>query len=132
MTMTADSPRRAKPKHRAAPAGPDIPAPLDVIDLEPAADVVLPPSLTCSDMLYLGAVHTLTGPPDCGKTTLACRWMLQAIRGERTVLFLDEEGGRELITEKFQALGAKTGERIAYVPFPGRGWGTADVAALAA
>jgi hypothetical protein len=101
-----------------------------VIDLEPAAEVVLPPSFTCGDLLYLGAVHTLTGPPDCGKTTLACWWMLQVIRDGGTVLFLDEEGGREIVTEKFQALGARPGERIAYVPFPSRQWGFADLAEL--
>jgi hypothetical protein len=112
-------------------AEPEAPAVFEVVDLEPAAEVVQPPSLTCADMLYLGAVHTLTGPPDCGKTTLASWWMLQVVRAERTVLFLDEEGGRDLVTEKFQALGAKPGERIAYVPFPGRGWSYADIAALA-
>lgn len=103
---------------------------LAVIDLEPATRVVPSPSLTCSDMLYLGAVHTLSGPPDCGKTTLACWWMLEAIRSGGTVLFLDEEGGEEIVTEKFQALDAKPGERIAYVPFPSRMWGPGDVAEL--
>lgn len=102
----------------------------DVIDLEPATAVVLPPTLICSEKLYLGGVHTITGPPDCGKTTLACWWMLEAIREGRSVLFLDEEGGRELVTEKFQALGAQPGERIAYIEFPSRAWNLADIAAL--
>jgi 5S rRNA maturation endonuclease (ribonuclease M5) len=62
-----------------------------VIDLEPAAEYVDPPTLICRDLLYLGGVHTLTGPPDCGKTTLACWWMLQAIRDGATVLFLDRK-----------------------------------------
>jgi hypothetical protein len=106
------------------------PAGLGVIDLEPAMETVEPPTLVCTDMLYLGAVHTLTGAPDCGKTTLACWWMLQAVRDGRTVLFLDEEGGRELVTEKFQALGARPGERIAYVPFPSRSWVPEDVRQL--
>jgi 5S rRNA maturation endonuclease (ribonuclease M5) len=103
-----------------------------VIELEPALEYVPPPTLICSERLYLGGVHTVTGPPDCGKTTLACWWMLEAIREGRTVLFLDEEGGRELVTEKFQALGAVQGERIAYVEFPSRGWNMADIAALSA
>lgn len=101
-----------------------------VVDLEPAIEIVLPPTFTCGDMLYRGAVHTLSGPPDCGKTTLACWWMLQDIREGGTVLFLDEEGGRDIVTEKFQALGARVGERLAYVPFPSRTWGPGDLAEL--
>lgn len=103
---------------------------LAVIDLEPFAEIVLPPTLICGDLLYLGAVHTLSGPPDCGKTTLACWWMLQAVRNGGGVLFLDEEGGREIVSEKFQALGARPGERIGYVQFPSRAWNAADVMVL--
>ena len=104
---------------------------LAVTDLEPAAELVEPPVLACGDMLYLGGVHTLTGPPDCGKTTLACWWMLRAIRDGGRVLFLDEEGGREIVTERFQALGARRGERIGYIEFPSRSWNDGDVAMLA-
>ncbi len=105
---------------------------LAVVDLEPAAEDTPYPVLICDDRLYRGAVHTLSGPPDSGKTTLACWWMLQAVREEGTVLFLDEEGGREIVTEKFQSLGAKSGERIGYVEFPSRSWTGADVAELRA
>src|SRR5262249_8095248 len=70
------------------------------------------------------------GPPDCGKTTLACWWMLQAVRDGGSVLFLDEEGGREIVIEKFQALGAACGERIGYVQFPSRSWNASDVVML--
>lgn len=105
---------------------------LAVIDLEPAVEFVPPPTLICRDMLYLGGVHTLSGPPDCGKTTVACWWMLQAVRdpGCGGVLFLDEEGGREIVVEKFQALGAERGERIGYIQFPSRTWNAGDVAML--
>ena len=105
--------------------------PFEVIDLEPAAEVIEAPELAAEGMLYRGGVHTLTGPPDCGKTTLACWWMLQEVRAGGRVLFLDEEGGREVVAEKFQSLGAQPGERIAYVPFPGRTWTDADARFLA-
>lgn len=113
------------PVAQPAPAGT-----FGVIDLEPATEIVLPPTLTCKDMLYRSAVHTLSGPPDSGKTTLACWWMLHEVRAGGSVLFLDEEGGKEIITEKFQALGAQIGERIAYAPFPSRTWGPGDLAEL--
>lgn len=103
---------------------------LAVIELEPAVEFVPPPTLICQDLLYLGAVHTLSGPPDCGKTTLACWWMLQAVRDGGSVLFLDEEGGREIVIEKFQALGAAAGERIGYVEFPSRSWNAVDITVL--
>jgi hypothetical protein len=106
--------------------------PLPVVELEPAAEIVEPPRFLCDGLLYRGAVHCLSGPPDSGKTTLACWWMLQAVRDGGRVLFLDEEGGRPLVVEKFQALGAIPGERIGYVPFPGRSWAFDDVAMLAA
>ena len=103
---------------------------LAVVDLEPATETVMPPVLICGDMLYRGGVHTLTGAPDCGKTTLACWWMLRAVREGGSVLFLDEEGGREIVVEKFQALGAKQGERIGYIQFPSRSWDAGDIAML--
>lgn len=109
---------------------PSMPRPIRIIELEPAAEEILPPSLICGDKLYRGAVHTLSGPPDCGKTTLLCQWMLQAVREGERVLFLDEEGGREIVAEKFQALGARRGEKIGYVPFPARRWLPDDVALL--
>jgi hypothetical protein len=101
-----------------------------VVDLEPATEHVEPPTLICGDLLYLGAVHTLSGPPDCGKTTLAVHWMLQAVRQHGSVLFLDEEGGRAIVAEKFQSLGARPGERIGYIQFPSRTWDAVDVAML--
>ena len=48
------------------------------------------------------------------------------------MLFLDEEGGREIVIEKFQALGAQRGERIGYVQFPSRSWDGEDIAMLSA
>src|SRR5258708_7077135 len=98
----------------------------NVIDLEPATFEVVSPVPICGDLLYTGAVHTLTGAPDSGKTTLACWWMLTLMREGRPVLFLDEEGGTDIVAEKFQALGARPGERLVYVPFPNSNWAPAD------
>ena len=84
------------------------------------------------DFLYEGGLHSVAGPPDCGKSTLAMFWALRLMREGRTVLFLDEEGGQEIVAEKFLALGADPAdlERMIYVPFPGRSWTEDDIASL--
>ena len=90
------------------------------------------PRLLCSDLLYSGGLHSIAGPPDSGKTTVALHWALQLIRTGGTVLFLDEEGGSEIVAEKLIALNAtpEEAERIRYCPFPARTWHAGDVAAL--
>jgi AAA domain len=108
------------------PPGPQ-PRKFTVVDLEPATIDVPTPTHICGDMLYRGAVHTLSGPPDCGKTTIVCWWMLQAIRTGHPVLFLDEEGGTDVVAERFQALDAQPGERISYLEFPCSTWEPDDV-----
>jgi hypothetical protein len=93
---------------------------------------VPPPELLCGDLLYGGGLHSISGPPDCGKTTIAMHWMLRHVRAGHQVLFLDEEGGAELIAEKLIALGATPDEAraIRYFPFPARSWSTYDVMQL--
>ena len=93
---------------------------------------VPPPELLCGDLLYAGGLHSIAGPPDCGKTTIALWWMLQHVRAGQTVMFLDEEGGAELVAEKLIALGATPEEvaRIRYYPFPARAWNAYDVIVL--
>ncbi|MGH3254842.1 MAG: AAA family ATPase [Streptosporangiaceae bacterium] len=95
-------------------------------------DGVPPPELLCGDLLYAGGLHTVSGPPDCGKTTIALWWVLQHVRSGRHVVFLDEEGGAELVAEKLIALGATPAEAsaICYVPFPARAWTAYDVLML--
>ena len=66
---------------------------------------VPPPVLICGDLLYAGGLHSIAGPPDAGKTTVALWWLLQHVRSGHDVVFFDEEGGGELIAEKLIALG---------------------------
>jgi hypothetical protein len=95
-------------------------------------DGVPPPDLLCGDLLYRGGLHSISGPPDSGKTTIAVWWLLDEVRAGRPVMFLDEEGGAELIAEKLIALGATADDAamITYCPFPARTWTPADVQAL--
>jgi len=93
---------------------------------------VQPPELLCDGLLYAGGLHSIAGAPDCGKTTLALFWAAKLLREGRSVLFLDEEGGEDIITEKMHALGATHEELefMSYVPFPGRSWDDDDIGEL--
>jgi hypothetical protein len=95
-------------------------------------DGVPPPDLLCGGLLYAGGLHSVSGPPDCGKTTIALWWMLRHVRAGQPVVFLDEEGGAELVAEKLIALGATSeeAELIRYFPFPARAWSAYDVIVL--
>jgi hypothetical protein len=111
----------------AAPAGQ-----LPEFDLGALAAQGIPePERIAAGMLYPGAVHCIAGMPGGGKTTIAAWWMLTHIRDGGNVMLLDEESGPEQAAEKFLDLGATPGElsppRLTYVPFPARGWNTADL-----
>jgi hypothetical protein len=95
-------------------------------------DGVPPPDLLCGDLLYAAGLHSISGPPDCGKTTIALWWVLRHVRTGQPVVFLDEEGGAELAAEKLIALGAtpEEAELIRYFPFPARAWSAYDVIVL--
>jgi AAA domain len=92
---------------------------------------VEPPVLLC-DVLYEGGLHSVAGAPDCGKTTLALHWAAQLLRQGKYVLFLDEEGGAEIVTEKLIALSVTPEELeyLVYVPFPARSWTDEDITEL--
>lgn len=92
----------------------------------------VPSPVPINDFLYQGGLHSIAGPPDCGKSTLALFWALSIARAGRGVLFLDEEGGAEITAEKLAALGAGHAEleSLTYVPFPGRSWNDDDIASL--
>lgn len=93
---------------------------------------IQPPVLLCGDMLYEGGLHSIAAAPDAGKTTLALHWATQLLREGKPVMFLDEEGGTEIITEKMEALGATCDELelMSYIPFPGRSWDDDDIGEL--
>jgi hypothetical protein len=102
----------------------------DLVQL--ARDGIAAPGLLCGGLLYAGGLHSLAGPPDCGKTTLAYAWTLSLIRDGHQVVIIDEESGPEQVTEKLLALDTKPDEmhNIRYYPFPGRTWTEADIEAL--
>jgi AAA domain len=124
-------PRPARP-HPAAAAEQVRPfVPVDLAEL--ARHGVPAPELLCGGLLYRGGLHSLAGPPDTGKSTLLYTWTLVLLaQGERVVL-LDEESGREQVTEKLLALGAAPEHltRLAYLEFEGRRWDEADRRGLA-
>jgi AAA domain len=81
--------------------------PFPVVDLVTVALAGIPePKRLFNGLLYAGALHSLAGPPDSGKTFLAYRAALQELREGNRVVVLDEENGREVVTEKLLDLGA--------------------------
>lgn len=83
--------------------------------------------------LYVGGLHTIQSEPGVGKSFLALWLCLDLINDGWSVLYLDEEGGDELVTERLGLLGAdpETVDRLFhYFPFPQRKWEQADLDAL--
>jgi hypothetical protein len=104
-----------------------------LVNLVEIAEAGIPePVRLFNDLLYRGALHSLAGPPDCGKSTVAYQAALDLLGAGLPVVILDEEGGREVVTEKLLALGAKPAGLggIAYCEFPTRRWDEADRAGL--
>jgi AAA domain len=91
------------------------------------------PELLCDGLLYRRGLHSLAGPPESGKSTIAYWWTLQLLAQGLPVMLLDEEAGREQVLDQLLALGATEDhlEHLAYVEFPGRRWDAADRAGLA-
>jgi len=114
---------------RSASSPDDQARPFPQVDLAAVARAGVPqPQLLCGGLLYRGGLHSLTGPPDAGKSMLLYHWTLVLLGAGERVLLLDEESGREQVTEKLLALGATPQllERLAYVEFPARLWDAAD------
>lgn len=109
------------------------PRPFTIVDLaQLARDGIRPPDLICGELLYRGALHSLAGPPDSGKSTLLYYWTVVLLAAGDTVILFDEESGRDATTEKLLALGAEPDhlEHLVYVEYPGRKWDEHDVRAL--
>ncbi len=92
-----------------------------------------PPDLICDGHLYRPGTHSLSGPPDAGKTVLATAWTAGLLRAGESVVAFDEESGAEQTVEKLLAVGVEPAElaRLHYVEYPSRRWDGADVAAVA-
>lgn len=83
--------------------------------------------------LYAGGLHIIQSEPGIGKSWVALWLCVQLTAGGWSVVYMDEEGGRELIAERLSALGADPeilDQRFHYYPFPGRSWSPTDIEAL--
>lgn len=84
--------------------------------------------------LYAGGLHTLQSEPGVAKTWLALWMAWQLINEDYSVVYIDEEGGQELVTERLVLLGSspdKVDKLFHYFPFPERTWTAQDLEALA-
>jgi hypothetical protein len=126
--------RRLPPRPGQPGPGPATdPRPFATVDLVELATAGVPaPELLCHGLLYRGALHSLAGPPDAGKSTLLYLWLAELLAAGHPAALIDEESGREATVEKFLALGITPAHlrRLAYVEFPGRRWDQADRAGL--
>lgn len=83
--------------------------------------------------LYAGGLHAIQAEPGVGKTWLAAWLSMQLLEDGWHVVYLDEEGGDELVAERFEAMGADPDlldTHLHYLPFPQRTWDDDDVEAL--
>lgn len=84
--------------------------------------------------LYANCLTSIQSEPGVGKTWVALWLALNCIQAGADVIYLDEEGGPELVAERLIALGADpeaVRSQLHYVPFPGRAWDLADQAEFA-
>lgn len=85
------------------------------------------------DWLYAGGLHTFQSEPGVGKSWLALWLSAQLMASGWAVVYLDEEGGDDLVAERLGALGVDpdvVDSLFHYFPFPQRTWTDEDVEAL--
>ena len=93
---------------------------------------ISPPPMV-HEWLYAGGLHTIQSEPGVGKSWLALWLGVQLMESGWSVVYLDEEGGDDLVAERLGALGvdpALVDSLFHYFPFPQRTWGPDDVEAL--
>jgi hypothetical protein len=68
-----------------------------------------------------GTVNALFAKTEVGKSLLALQWSLELVRGERTVVYVDEENRVRDVVERLKAMGAKPGEldRLVFYSYAG-------------
>lgn len=109
------------------------PPPLTPTSLGDLMRLGRPDPALLGSLLYPGKMHTLTGPPESGKTILSLRWAIDAMRRGGNVLHVDEEVGLAQTAALLKALGAEPeliDKRLTYLPFPGASWRHKDLTAL--
>lgn len=85
-------------------------------------------------LLYDGRVHTLSGPPEAGKTVVALWCALQMMRHGHRVLVLDEETGPRQVADLLRSMGADSAmirKSLYYSPFNDLPWKGEDIEQLA-
>jgi len=100
------------------------------VDLGPLlADPPPEPERICGGLLYPSGLHSLAGPPEAGKTTLAYSWAVELLEQGQRVVILDEESGREQVVDKLLGLGAAphAAGLLDYLEFPGLRFDEFDV-----
>lgn len=84
-------------------------------------------------LVYVGLLTVLQSEPGVGKSWLAAWLANQLMSDGYPVIFIDEEGGPELVTERLLALGADpdvVATLFHYFAFESRRWGDEDLLAL--
>lgn len=86
-----------------------------------------------SGLLYPGKLHSISGPPESGKTIMCLRWAVEVMQRGGNVLHIDEEAGPVQTSALLSALGAEpelVGKRFSYLGYPAAGWKGNDLTAL--
>jgi hypothetical protein len=85
------------------------------------------------NLLYPAKLHTVTGPPESGKSALCIWLMLTAIGHQHPVIMFDGEAGAEHTADILRAFGGDpdlVDKFLWYVPFPETGFSVPDIAWL--